>query len=93
MIDFLLRTVKVRLGDLRFSGSEREETVPTIDENNLLTDGNHRIYDLLKESGPDHEIEIKQWKIPFFLVMYGVATLELMKWSVYKAKALYSSYR
>ena len=90
MISFLLKTVKIRLGDLRFSDTEQEKP-PIIDGKNLLTDGNHRMRALLKKKGPTHEIEIQQWKIPFFMIMYGAATLEFMKWGIFKAKALYSS--
>ena len=89
------RKVKVRLGDLTFSGSQADGIFgdakePHIDTTNNVIDGNHRLHKLIKEEGPDHEIEIYQYIVPFWMLLITAGIIEMLKWLFNKAKALYS---
>ena len=91
------RKVKVRLKDLVFSGNEDDGIFgsakvrdPQIDITNKVNDGNHRLHALLEKHGPEHEIEINQFMLPYWFVLISAGTVELLKWLFIKAKALYT---
>jgi hypothetical protein len=92
--NFLKKKTTVRLGELKFSCSNDgiwgDKKPITIDRDNVITDGNHRIYKLLSEEGPNHEIEIDKWIVPQWAVILGMAVVAIIKWAIFKAKALYT---
>ena len=82
----LRNKTKVRIGDLKLSSSADNEIYGdacplTIDSDNKVCDGNHRIYKLLQENGPDHEIEVVKYKYPQWTALVAIAINAFFIWS------------
>ena len=95
ILDYWKNTVTVRLGDLKFWGDGNDgkwgDKKPIIiDSNNWIIDGNHRIYKLLNEKGPDYKVELLQSSLPSWVILLVLTVTVFVTWVSDKAKALYS---
>ena len=77
---------KVRIGDLNLSSSAGDgvygDACPfTIDSENKVCDGNHRIFKILQEKGPDHEIEVIKYKYTQTFALLAIGVNSFILWT------------
>ena len=65
----------------------------TVDSDNVICDGNHRMNKLLEEKGPDHEVEVLKYKFPQWCALLSLGIHGFSNWTKLKWKATLKEFK